>query len=194
MIRTSFLVSAIALLATVVGCKEVAPRVGQKTSIDFGLVRSADEVQLNSTAAEGALIGGTLGLMLGGRRGDSRVGAAIGGATLGGVAGGVAGGDRTGMSYTVQMQGGSSTRIVTDQREIHVGDCVAVERVGQSANIRRVSAGYCQPAYAQAVEAVDDSVRDDAVQCERAKQELMDATAAEAVQLAARKVELLCNA
>src|SRR5690606_1376233 len=139
-------------------------------------------------------IGGTLGLMLGGRGGDSRVGAAIGGATLGGIAGGVAGGDRTGMSYTVQKPGGSTTRIVTDQREIHVGDCVAIERVGQNANIRRVSAGYCEPAYAQAVQAVDDSVRDDALMCERAKQELMNATATEAIELATRKVELLCNA
>lgn len=194
MIRTSFPVSATVLLAALAGCEEMSPRVGQTTRIDFGVVRSADEVQLNSTAAEGALIGGTLGLMFGGGHGRSRAGAAVAGATLGGVAGGVAGGDRTGMSYTVQMPGGSSTRIVTDQREIHVGDCVAVERVGQSANIRRVSAGYCQPAYAQAVQAVDDSVRDDAVQCQRVKQELMDATADDAVQLAARKVELLCNA
>jgi hypothetical protein len=97
------------------------------------------------------------------------------------------------MSFTVEMPGGSTTRVVTDQREIRVGDCVAVERVGQGANIRRVTARYCDPTYAQAVAAVDDSVKAEAVHCENAKQELAKATTQEAAELAIRKIELLCN-
>ena len=91
------------------------------------------------------------------------------------------------------MPGGSTTRIVTDQREIRVGDCVAVERVGQGANIRRASAHYCEPAYAQAVMAVDAPVKTAAVQCENAKQELAKATTHEAADLATRKIDLLRN-
>jgi hypothetical protein len=140
----------------------MGPRVGQSATVDHGIVRSAEPVRLNSTAAQGAIIGGTLGLLLGP---GSRARGAIAGAALGGATGAVAGGDRTGISYTVEMQGGSTTRIVSDQREIRVGDCVAVERVGQGANIRRASAHYCDPTYAQAVRAVDASVRTEAVQC-----------------------------
>jgi len=105
----------------------------------------------------------------------------------------VAGGDRTGMSFTVEMPGGQMTRIVTDQRDIRVGDCVAVERVGDGANIRRVSARYCDPGNAPAVKAVDASVKEVAVHCEEAKQELAKATTIEAANLAVRKIELLCN-
>jgi hypothetical protein len=91
------------------------------------------------------------------------------------------------------MAGGSTTRIVTDQREIKVGDCVAVERVGQRANIRRVSAGHCEPSYATAARAVEDDARGAALKCDAAKQELADATTQEAADLAIRKMELLCN-
>jgi hypothetical protein len=186
--KATFAVVTIAL--TIVGCEATAPRVGQSATVEHGIVRSAEPVTLNSTAAQGALIGGTLGLILGG---GSRPGTAIAGAALGGATGGIAGGDRTGMSFTVEMPGGSTTRVVTDQREIRVGDCVAVERVGQGANIRRVTARYCDPTYAQAVAAVDDSVKAEAVHCENAKQELAKATTQEAAELAIRKIELLCN-
>jgi hypothetical protein len=188
--KVAFAVGTVAL-ATIVGCEAMGPRVGQTATVEHGIVRSAEPIDLSSTAAQGALIGGTLGLVLG--SGRSRPGSAIAGAALGGVTGAVAGGDRTGISYTVEMPGGSLTRVVTDQREIRVGDCVAVERVGQGANIRRVSARYCDPAYGQAVKAVDASVKAEAVQCENARQELAKATTREAAELAIRKIELLCN-
>lgn len=187
--KATIAIGAIAL-TTIVGC-DTAPRVGQSATVDFGIVRSAQPVQLNSTAAQGALIGGTAGLLLG--SGSSRPGTAIAGAALGGIAGGVAGGDRTGMQFTVALPGGSSVRVVTDQREIRVGDCVAVERVGQGANIRRVSAHHCEPAYAQALRAVDYSAKAAAIRCEDAKQELAQATTLEAAELAIRKIDLLCN-
>jgi hypothetical protein len=188
--KSTFAVAAIAL-TTIAGCEAMGPRVGQTATVNHGIVRSAEPVELNSTAAQGALIGGTLGLMLG--SGSSRPGAAIAGAALGGATGGIAGGERTGMSYTVEMPGGSLTRVVTNQREIRVGDCVAVEQVGQGANLRRVSASYCDPAYGPAVKTVDASVKARAVQCDNAKQELAEATTQEAADLAIRKIELLCN-
>ncbi|HJY75685.1 MAG TPA: hypothetical protein VKE95_03590 [Burkholderiales bacterium] len=189
--KTSLAIGAIAL-TTIAGC-DTAPRVGQSASVDFGIVKSAQPVQLNSTAGQGALIGGTAGLLLGGP--GNRPGAAIAGAALGGIAGGVAGGDRTGMQFTVALASGSSVRVVTDQREIRVGDCVAVERVGQGANIRRVSAQHCEPAYARVVQTaeVNGAAKAAAIRCEEAKQELAEATTIEAAELAIRKIELLCN-
>jgi hypothetical protein len=183
--------AALIVVAITTGCETSTHRVGQSATVDFGIVRNAEQVQLDSTAAQGALIGGTVGLMAGNNR--NRMGTAIAGAAVGTAAGAAAGGDRTGWAYTVQMSSGSTTRIVTDQREIRVGDCVAVERVGQRANIRRAYAGHCEPSYATAARAVEGGVRDAALKCDAAKQELADATTQEAADLAVRKMELLCN-
>ena len=97
------------------------------------------------------------------------------------------------MSYQVEMVDGSVVRIVTDQREIRTGDCVAIERVRETANIRRVAQGYCDRANSRAVDAVTDHSRSEATACAAAKQELVEATSPEAVELAARKVSLLCD-
>jgi hypothetical protein len=185
---TSLPVLAIAL-AGLAAC--ASQRVGDEATVQFGVVRSGEEVTLDSSAAKGALIGGTLGLVTG-RRG-SGVGNIVQGAAIGATAGAVAqGGDRRGMAFTVDLLDGSSTRIVTDQREIRPGDCVAVERVRDSANIRRAAEGYCDRANQRAVQAVQASVRSKAVECRAAKQELVEARTEQEVDLAGRKVELLC--
>jgi outer membrane lipoprotein SlyB len=183
----------VALLAAFgVGC-EMHHRVGASTSIQFGTVRGAEPVTLDSAVAQGALIGGTLGLITGSRN-DSSVFNAARGAAVGGVATAAAeGGARTGMAYTVEFPGGGSSRIVSDQREIHVGDCVAIEQAGSSANIRRAAASYCDPASAAAVRSVDKEIRTAAADCEDAKQELRKAADQAALDLAARRVELLCD-
>jgi hypothetical protein len=82
---------------------------------------------------------------------------------------------------------------VSDQREIRIGDCVAVEKAGDTANIRRMSASFCDPANAQAVGAVAPQVRQEAEECLAAKQQLVDATTTSTAELAAKKIELLCN-
>jgi len=191
MTYTANLVIGLLGLGTLAGCASSMQRVGQSATVQFGIVRGAEEVALSSAAAQGALIGGTLGMVTG--RGNSNVGNAIRGATVGGAATVIAEGDRTGMAYTVAKPDGSSTRIVSDQLEILVGDCVAVERVGNSANIRRASASYCDPANEAAVKAVDAAVKNEAAECMSAKQELADAADTAAADLATRKIELLCN-
>lgn len=174
------------------GCATKSKRVGQATTVQFGVVADAEQVTLDSNALRGALLGGTLGVVMG--RGGSTVGDAARGAKIGAVSKAAAEGSRTGMAYTVTMLDGSSTRIVTDQREIHEGDCVAIERTGSDANIRRTTASYCDPASAQAVESVEPVIRAAAAECQIARQELADATTDAAFDFAMRKVALLCDA
>jgi len=184
----------ISILGTVsvLGCAASTGRVGHSATVHIGVVQNAETVTLDSAAAQGALIGGLLGAVTSGRQ--STAGGAVRGAAVGGVATAAAeGGQRTGMAYTVRLPDGSSTRIVTDQREIHVGDCVAVERVGTTANIRRKSPDYCEPANASAVESVHDASNSEAVACEAAKAELAKATGDEERDRALRRAELLCN-
>lgn len=179
------------MLTTLAGCEVTSHRVGQSATVQFGVVQSAQEVTLDSNAAQGAIIGGTIGLLASGS--GSRGRGAATGAMLGGAATAASEGNRTGIQYTVQMTDGSSVRIVSDQREIKPNDCVAIERVGNSANIRRAASDYCDPANAEAVSKVSDANRSEAAHCQAAKDELAAAEDAQAVDLASRKVELLCN-
>jgi outer membrane lipoprotein SlyB len=170
-----------------------AQRVGQGSTIRFGTVRNVQQVQLQSDAATGALVGGTIGLVASPRGGSRAARNAILGAAAGGAVTAAAQGNRTGFSYTVELNDGSMVRIVSDQREIRPGDCVAIEQVGQTANIRRQPSAFCAREYAQAVQAVSQDTQAAAAHCEAAKEELVMAATPEAVDLASRKIDLLCN-
>ncbi len=182
--------TAFALLAA---CAAQSHRVGQTARVQFGVVSSAEEVTLDSNAGAGAIIGGTLGLMGGDRSSPRRARNAIIGAGVGAALSDAAQGDRRGMSYTVSMLDGSSVRIVTDQRQIHPGDCVAIEQVSGTSNIRRVAQSYCERTNASAVDEVAAHARSEAMACQSAKDELVQAQTQEAIDLATRKVDLLCN-
>jgi outer membrane lipoprotein SlyB len=177
--------------ALVAACSTSSMRVGHKATVQFGVVGNAENATLDSNAAEGALVGGMLGLTAsGGSRGMRN---AVIGAAGGGAAAGAAPGSRPGMRYTVELLDGSSARIVTDQTEIRVGDCVAIERVRDTANIRRAPANLCDPANRAVVASAESPARADATACERAKRELADAATSSELDLATRKIELLCN-
>jgi hypothetical protein len=175
-----------------VGTSE-AQRVGQGSTIQFGIVRNVEQVALQSDAATGALVGGTIGLVASPRGGSRAARNAILGAAAGGAVTAAAQGNRTGFAYTVALIDGSMTRIISDQREIRPGDCVAIERVGQTANIRREPSAFCARDHAQAVQAVQPVTEAAAARCEAAKEELVNATTPEAIDLASRKIDLLCN-
>lgn len=171
-----------------------SPRAGQSMTVQFGVVRSADPVTLDSNAASGALIGGTIGLATSRGRTNTRMARnTMVGIGAGSALGAAGDGNRRGMSYTVDMADGSAVRIVSDQREIRAGDCVAVERVRGTANIRRASEQFCDAQNARAVQAVQSSVRDQAAECASAKDELVRASGADEVDLAERKIALLCD-
>lgn len=191
--KAQWLIAA-AAFAALAACDATPQRVGQSTTVDFGVVKSAEPVRLDSNAAQGALIGGTLGLARGrGNTSRARAANTLVSAGMGGAIASAAQGSREGMSFTVAKLNGSTARIVTDQREIRVGDCVAVERSGSTANIRRTSEAYCDRANQVALNEVIGVARAQAARCAEAKQELIDASNDDEANLAARKIELLCN-
>lgn len=187
------------ILVALIGCISVAPalaqRAGQNMSIQYGTVSGAREVDLNSGAVPGgALVGGTLGLLSasGKSPGKKARNAVIGGAATAAVAAG-AQGNTKGMIYDVNAGPNGKIQVVSDQREIQPGDCVAVERAGDTANIRRVTAGYCESANQAAVKAVAANATHEAQECQDAKQQLVEATSKDAIDLATRKIGLVCN-
>jgi hypothetical protein len=172
-----------------------AQRAGQNVSIQYGSVTGTRETDLSSGAVPGgALVGGALGLAsAGGKSSGQKARNTIIGAVAGGAIAGASQGSQKGMLYNVSLGAGGMIQVVSDQREIRNGDCVAVERAGDTANIRRVSSAYCDKANEAAIKSVADTARTEAEQCAAAKQQLVDATTTEAADLAGRKIALLCN-
>jgi hypothetical protein len=179
----------------VIPATALAQRAGQSVTVQYGVVQGSKQVDLNSGAVPGGvLVGGSLGLASASGKSSSRKARnAIIGAMAGGIIAGAAQGSQTGMLYQVDIGAGGQIQVVTDQREIKTGDCVAVEKAGETANIRRVSSAYCDKANAAAVKAVQSETRHDAMECLAAKQQLVDATTTAQADLAARKITLLCN-
>lgn len=172
-----------------------AQRAGQSVTVQYGVVKGGKPVDLKSGAVPGgALVGGTLGLMsASGKSSGKKARNSIIGVAAGAAIAGAAQGDTRGMLYEIDLGSGAAMQVVTDQREIRTGDCVAVEKAGETANLRRVSAAYCDQANAAAVQAVADEAKEEAEECLAAKQQLVDAQTAETADLAERKIALLCN-
>jgi hypothetical protein len=177
------------------GAASWAQRAGQSVTVQYGKVTGVREVDLSSGAVPGGvLVGGALGLAsASGKSSAKKARNAIVGAAATGAVAGAAQGSQKGMMYQVSVGAGDMIQIVSDQREIRQGDCVAVEKAGDTANIRRVSGDYCEKANQAAVQAVAGEARKDAEECASAKQQLVDAQSAQEADLAGRKVALLCN-
>ncbi len=172
----------------------LAQRAGQSISVDYGIVKAGAEVDLKSGAVPaGAVVGGTLGLLSAkGKSSSKKTRNAIIGSVAGGAVASAAQGNTRGMVYTVDMVSGGAMQVVTDQREIRSGDCVAVERAGETANLRRVSSQYCKPENRDAVASVSKEANEEAGECLAAKQQLVEASTEEALNLAKIKIDLLC--
>ena len=172
-----------------------AQKKGQSAKIQHGVVVGTEVVDLSdSKATEGALVGGTIGLLTTSSRHSGkrrRRNAAIG-AAAGAIVGSAASTKQMGMLYTVQITGGQ-IKVVTDQTEIHMGDCVVVEETGQGTNIRRVNREVCDPAAAEVVTELQQEFQEEAAECASARKELAAAKTDAEFDRALMKVDILCN-
>lgn len=189
-------VASLVMILAAVGSIELAmaQRSGQSITVQYGVVSGAREVDLNSNAVPtGAVVGGTIGLISGsGKRSSKKVRNTVIGTAAGATVGSAARGPTRGLLYTVQMGSLGMVQVVSDQREIRIGDCVAVERVRDTANIRRVSTAYCNVENKEAVAAIEKSAHAEAEECQQAKRQLVEAETAEAADLATLKMRMLC--
>ena len=190
------LVLPIALGSLSAGCASTDPYTGasrnQDIAVQYGTVLDAPQVEMDSATGRNAILGGALGLLAAssGSSAEQAAGAAAG-AGLGALIARESAG--TGQRYTIELVNGRNITLVTEQRDIAAGDCVAVEQ-GAHANIRRVSSSMCStdeshPAY----DAMHGSTQAEAAQCQRAKQELVNASTAEATDIAYKKMRALCE-
>jgi hypothetical protein len=172
-----------------------AQKKGQNVIVQYGTVIQKEKVNLNSGAVpRGAVVGGALGLAsAGGKSNKKKARNALVGAAAGGAIASNSQGSTQGMLYTIDLGSAGMAQVVTDQTEIVRGDCVAVEKAGETANVRRISSGYCQPDNAAAVAAVAEDSAEDADECLQAKQMVVDATTSQEFEFAKANMSLVCD-
>ena len=121
------------------------------------------------------------------RRRNAAIGAAVGG-----ILGAAGSTQQMGMMYTIDT-GSGQVKVVTDQTEIHMGDCVVVEMANDRANVRRVNREVCDPAAAAVVEELEQEFVEEAEECAMARAELAAAKTDAEFDRALMKVDILCN-
>ena len=189
--------SGLLLPALIAGCVVAPPRPPPEPymaiAVEHGRITQVEVVRRPSSAPAGAMVGGLLGLILSGEHPGQKLAGMIGGAVAGGALTAAAEGPRQGWTYTVQLLDGRSERILTEQSDLRVGDCVAVE-TGGFTNLRRVSQAWCEPPpRAVDEERLEAEAQESAAQCQAAKKELLGARTKEDVDIAVRKVRVLCG-
>lgn len=166
-------------------------------TIQTGRVVAAQAVNLQSYAGRGAAVGGILGYATTSSRQSSsrRARNTLLGAAAGGLVANSAQGNRNGMEYTVETGTGTQVRVVTDQTEIVIGDCVNVEQAGSgTANVRRVSSALCEAAASNTVDAdIQAGMSESADRCLAAKDRLVEAETESQIEAAIRRVKILCD-
>lgn len=191
--RISKIHLAVALLAPIaLSTTASAQRSGQSIAIQHGTVVEARTVDLEAQAGQGAAMGGLAGYAISSGRSSSRrarnaiLGTAIGAATSSGTQ------RRQGMQYTVETASGK-VMIVSDQSEIAIGDCVAVENAGTgAANIRRASSALCESPDALSA-ATEENLQEEAADCVAAKDKVLAADTDEDVAAAIRAARIACD-
>ena len=167
-------------------------QIGSSFEIHYGVINAIEKVKIESSAPKGAVMGGLVGGATSGHhhRGQH----ALAGAAAGALLTALLEGDRKAFQYTVALEDGSLTKVITETGGMVEGDCVTVE-LGQSANIRRVSPVYCEDGTHEALEApiVHSKRESEAAECHAAKQMALQAATDEATDIALKKVRVFCE-
>lgn len=182
----------LSILVLLAACESQPQRAGSSSRVTIGEVVGARQVELDNNAGRNALLGGAAGWALSRNQSSSRQAvAAAAGAGLGAAASNSR--PNRGMRYSVRAADGSIIHVVTEQREVRVGDCVSVEETGNTANIRRVASALCQPTSPAVTEQVTPILQAEADRCAAAKERLFAATTPQEVEVARQIMEILCN-
>jgi hypothetical protein len=193
--RNSLIVTLVTVTIALISTAAIAQRAGQTSSIRHGIVIGAQDVDLNNNdALKGALVGGAIGAALtsSSKSSKRRNRNALIGAALGTARG--ASKSNPGRMYSVRTNDGTIIKVATEQTEIQIDDCVLIEESGNSANIRRTAQATCE-VESQAVvndPQIQAEMQEEAAECSAAKAKMLEAETAEQMDLAVRKVQILC--
>ena len=167
----------------------------QRVSIEHGKVIDIERVEMKSNAAKGATYGGLIGVASQhGRHGKDIVAGAAVGAIIGALIGKATSGHKYAHAIYIQTLNGDELKVVSEQDNLRVGDCVTVES-GKYTNVRIESQVVCNPAAGEYRETADMQKHNDheASSCTQAKERLLNADDSQDLKGLAYKVEVLCE-
>ena len=185
----------VAACVTVFVTGALAQRAGQMSTLRYGTVVGKQNVDLDDgNAMKGALVGGAIGSAASRKSSSSskrRTSRAIGAVVGAGIA---ASKKKSGRRYSVRTNEGTVIQIATEQTEIQVDDCVIIEESGGRANIRRTALAACDVASQSVMNSPDiqAELQEEAAECSAAKDGLVNAETDEQMELAVRKIQILC--
>ena len=170
--------------------------VSTEIKIEYAIVTNVEMVKLKSDVGKNAAIGGIWGLAIGAVAGGD-AGSAVAGAAAGSaftaITTKIDEGSSKATSYTLKRRDGSEIKVVTEDKHLESGDCVAVE-TGNTTNLRHVSQEMCTPPLDHPVEnELAEGHQEDAGVCHDAKMELLNAETEEDLTAATKKVRVLCQ-
>ena len=170
--------------------------VSTEIEIQYAIVTNVEMVKIKSDVGKKAAIGGIWGLAIGAFAGGD-VGSAVAGAAAGSALTAIATkideGSSEAASYTLKRRDGSEIKVITEDKHLENGDCVAVE-TGSTTNLRHVSQEMCTPPLDHIVEnELAAEHQEDAGVCHEAKMELLNAETDEDLTAATKKVRVLCQ-
>ncbi len=199
MARSKGTILALAAAAGLAGCANdgmVSPSsLNEGIAISYGTIESVTPVQVSPTGEiAGSLAGGLLGLALtAGHSGGSMLLGTAGGALAGGLLGHVMQGSDQADQFVIRRDNGSTFEVTTEQRDLEIGDCVAIEQ-GEHTNLRRSPRQYCEPGLGVTADTrVALEAQHDAQVCHEAKEDLLEAQGDAAIKAGAARVQALCN-
>jgi outer membrane lipoprotein SlyB len=199
MVRWAGKIVMLAAAAGLAGCANdgmVSPSsLNEGIAISYGTVENVTPVQVSPTGeVAGSVMGGLLGLALtAGHSGGSMLLGTAGGALAGGLLGHTLQGSDRADQFMIRRTDGSTLEVTTEQRDLEVGDCVAIEQ-GRHTSLRRMPSQHCEPGPGVTADRrVALEAQHDAQVCHEAKEELLQAQGDAAIKAGAARVQALCN-
>ncbi len=182
------------VLGVIVICASTAAfgqNSGQSSQISIGVVEKARQVELKqSNTGKGAAAGTAVGAL---RNSNNRTRSVVSGAVIGGAVGKATSKSAPGMEYVVRTGPNSVVTVVSNQTEIHLGDCVSVQQSGDRANVTRIDPSKCSQSQATAKSEQSQPAASKSNACETAKADFANASTKEALDLAKQKMDVLCQ-
>jgi len=191
-------VAGLAVMMALAGCANagIGPStLNEGVGVSYGTIERVTPVNVSPTGeVAGSVMGGLLGLALtAGHSGGSMLLGTAGGALAGGLLGHAMQGSDTADQFVIRRTDGSTLEVATEQLDLEVGDCVAIEQ-GRHTNLRRAAPGLCDPAgTVRSDNRVALEAQHDAQVCHEAKEDLLNAQGKQAIDAGAQRVKALCQ-
>ena len=168
---------------------------GQAIDISHGRVIDIELVELKSAAAKGATYGGLIGAAAGHHHGHDTIEGALAGAALGALIGHMTTRHQKAFAYYVQTGPDHQLKVISEQDNLRIGDCVSIEQTHDKTNLRPVSPAICDEQYRTYLNHPERKAKsyEDADECMQAKQQLIDADNEADIKNIAYKVQVLCG-